>query len=174
MKWMGKLAGGIVAFATLAVLMAPPAAATTGSQIDNATIDRFFVAESVSVSPTTGLHDESPALEFAGTWSSPQPGVLFVSEITRDEETGEVIAHRAPKHFEGGVDSDELVTLKSGAAVVAVIPAATPYSRSSVVARVTNVQSTTEYEIDLVVGDKAFMLVDTQLPSKPLRTATAY
>lgn len=170
---MGKLAGGTALIAAFMISTAPPASASTGSQIDNTTIDQFFVADNVSVGPTTGLYDGSAALEFAGTWTSPQPGVLFVSEITRGSD-GAIVARQAPEHFEGGVDSDELLTLRSGAAIVAVIPSATQHSRPSVVMRVTNVQPTTEYEIDLVVGDKAFMLVDTQLPTEPLRTATSY
>lgn len=173
MKLIGKLAGVIAVLLALMIFTAPSASADTGSQIDNAAIDRFFIADTVSVSPTIGLTDGSAALEFAGTWGVPQAGVLFVSEITRDK-SGKIVTRHAPKHFEGGVDDYKLVTLKSGAAIVAVIPAATAHGRSSVVARVTNVQPTTEYEIDLVVGNSAFMLVSTQLPSKPLRTATSY
>lgn len=148
-------------------MSAPAATAATGPFIDNAAIDTFFMPESVSIGPTTGL-DGKPAYEFSANWNVPnEDGFLTLSQI---DENG---VRHAPEKFMGGVDADPLLIRGDGVAIGGFMPPAT-HGRPGVVITIMDVEPTDKFVFSLIVGDRSEDVVATQPAIGRLRTQTVF
>lgn len=167
---IGKLAGGAavaVAIGAVSLVSAPPAAAAYGPFIDNGVIDTFFMPESVSIGPTTGL-DGKPAYEFSANWDvHDTAGFLTVSQLDDNN------APHAPEKFMGGVDADSLVIRDDRTSIGAIMPPATN-GRPGVVITIMDVEPTDKFVFSLTVDGKTENIVATQPAIGRLRTQTVF
>ena len=167
---IGKLAGGaavVIAIGAGSLMSAPTAAAAYGPFIDNGAIDAFFMPESVSIGPTTGL-DGKPAYEFSANWDVPDTeGFLTVSQLDDNN------APHAPEKVMGGVDANPLLVRTDNVEIGAAIPAATN-GRPGVVITIMDVEPTDKFVFSLTVDGRTENIVATQPAIGQLRTQTVF